>query len=142
MNRNYENDSLTTDPPRACSSISQDGGRTWSVAREEPDLHNAKSKGFFGRASDGTHIYVYNDGPAQRDKTSEFPHGGRTSLRYKTKPPGGAWSAEKTFFDAGIKNSYPTLLEVAPGDFRAVWDSGTADTARTFISFGKLKLKP
>ena len=34
----------------------------------------------------------------------------------KTKPPGGAWSAEKTFFDAGIKNSYPTLIEVAPGD--------------------------
>jgi len=105
-------------------------------------LYNAKSKGFFGRASDGTHLYVYNDGPAQRDKTAEFPHGGRTSLRYKTKPPGGAWSAEKTFFDAGIKNSYPTLLEVAPGDFRAVWDSGTADTARTHIHFGKFTLKP
>ena len=40
------------------------------------------------------------------------------------------------------KNSYPTLCEVAPGDFRAVWDSGTADTARTHIHFGKLKIKP
>ena len=30
---NYENDRLTTDPPRAYSSISRDGGRTWSEAR-------------------------------------------------------------------------------------------------------------
>ena len=40
-----------------------------------------------------------------------------------------------------IPNSNPTLIEVAPGDFRAVWDSGTAETARTFISFGRLTLK-
>jgi hypothetical protein len=138
----YDEDRLTTDPPRAYSSVSQDGGRTWSTAQEEPELYNAKSKGFFDQAADGTHIYVYNDGPAQRDKAPGFPHGGRTSLRYKTKPPGGQWSLEKTFFDAGIKNSYPTLVEVAPGDFRAVWDSGTADTARTHIRFGKFKLQP
>jgi hypothetical protein len=139
----YDEDRLTTDPPRAYSSVSQDGGRTWSTAQEEPELHNAKSKGFFGQAADGTHIYVYNDGPAQRDTSwPGFPHGGRTSLRYKTKPPGGQWSQEKTFFDAGIKNSYPTLVEVAPGDFRAVWDSGTADTPRTHIRFGKFKLQP
>ena len=139
---NYENDALTTDPPRAYSSVSRDGGHTWSPAAPEPELHNAKSKGFFGCGSDGTHIYVYNDGPAQRDKTPDFPQGGRTSLRYKTKPPGGRWSEEKTFYDAGIKNSYPTLVEVAPGDFRAVWDSGTADTPRTHIQFGKFKVKP
>ncbi|TWU30717.1 sialidase family protein [Novipirellula artificiosorum] len=139
---NYENDNRTTIPPRAYSSVSSDGGHTWSPAKEEPELHNAKSKGFFGRAADGTHLYVYNDGPAQRDKTPEFPYGGRTSLRYKTKPPGGTWSVEKTFYDAGIKNSYPTLVEVAPGDFRCVWDSGTADTPRTHIHFGKLKVKP
>jgi hypothetical protein len=139
---NYDQDALTTDPPRAYSSVSTDGGRTWSVAKEEPDLYNAKSKGFFGRAADGTHIYVYNDGPAQRVKAPGFPQGGRMSLRYKTKRPGGAWSTEKTFFDAGIKNSYPTLIEVAPGEFRAVWDSGTADTPRTHIHFGKLTLKP
>lgn len=132
----------TTNPPRAYSSISRDGGRTWSEARPEPDLHNAKSKGFFGQASDGTHIYVYNDGPPQRVKTPEFPNGGRMSLRYKIKPPGGVWSNERTFYDAGIKNSYPTLIQVSPGEFRAVWDSGTADTARTHIHFGKFSLKP
>lgn len=136
---NYDEDRLTTDPPRAWSSVSSNGGRTWSTAVEEPELYNAKSKGFFGQATDGMHIYVYNDGPAQRETTAEFPQGGRTSLRYKIKPAGGVWSEEKTFFAAGIKNSYPTLIEVAPGDFRAVWDSGTEDIARTHIRFGKLK---
>ena len=128
--------------PAQPASASRDGGHTWSTAIPESDLHNTKSKGYFGRAADGTHLYVYNDGPAQREKAPGFPQGGRTSLRYKTKPAGGAWSAEQTFFDAGIKNSYPTLIEVAPGDFRAVWDSGTAATPRTHIQFGKFKLKP
>jgi len=139
---NYEDTSLTTDPPRAYSSVSRDGGHTWTPARAEPELHNAKSKSFFGRAADGTHIYVYNDGPAQRDIAPGFPHGGRTSLRYKIKPAGGKWSEEKTFYHAGIKNSYPTLVEVAPGDFRAVWDSGTAERSRTHIHFGKLRITP
>ena len=139
---NYYDTDLTTDPPRAYSSISRDGGHTWSAAEPEPALHNAKAKGYFGRASDGTHIYVYNDGPAQREIAPGFPHGGRTSLRYKIKPAGGKWSEEKTFYDAGIKNSYPTLIEVAPGDFRAVWDSGTAERSRTNIHFGKLRIKP
>lgn len=56
--------------------------------------------------------------------------------------PEGGWSDEMTFYHAGIKNSYPTLAEVAPGDFRCVWDSGTADTPRTHIHFGNLKLEP
>jgi hypothetical protein len=137
----YENTDLTTDPPRAYSSTSRDGGRTWSPAAPEPELHNAKAKGFFGRLADGTHIYVYNDGPQQRDTSwPGFPHGGRTSLRYKIKPDGGKWSAERTFFDAGIKNSYPTLIEVAPGELRAVWDSGTTDAPRTHIHFGKIRI--
>lgn len=131
----YDDSSLTTNPPRAYSSISADGGHTWSVAKEEPELHNAKSKAYFGQATGGTHLYVYNDGPAQSQ-------GGRMALRYKTKAPGGSWSDQKTFYDAGIKNSYPTLIEIAPGDFRAVWDSGTADRARTHIHFGKLRLEP
>lgn len=137
---NYDDSSLTTNPPRAYSSVSIDGGHTWSEARPEPDLHNAKAKGYFGRSANGTHIYVYNDGPPQGDKTPEFPNGGRISLRYKTKPPGGDWSEEKTFFHAGIKNSYPTLVEVAPGEYRCVWDSGTPSRPRTHIHFGKLSL--
>ncbi len=139
----YDDSSKTTDPPRAYSSISRDGGHTWSAAVEEPELHNAKSKGHFSQSMNGGHIYVYNDGPAQRDKTwPGFPNGGRTSLRYKTKSPGKEWSQQKTLFDAGVKNSYPTLCEVAPGEFRAVWDSGTETQSRTRIMFGKLKVKP
>jgi hypothetical protein len=133
---NYEDTSLTTDPPRAYSSVSSNGGHTWSAAQPEPELYNAKAKGFFGRAANGTHLYVYNDGPAQPAP------GSRMALRYKTKPAGGAWSEQMTFYDAGIKNSYPTLIEVTPGDFRAVWDSGTAKRPRTHIHFGKLRIAP
>lgn len=137
----YDDSSLTTDPPRAYSSISRDGGHTWTPAVAEPDLHNAKSKGFFGRAGDGTHIYVYNDGPAQSDKSwPGFPNGGRVSMRYKTKAPGKEWSEQKTFYDAALKTSYPSLIEVGPGDFRAVWDNGTETRPRTRILFGKLSL--
>lgn len=125
----YVDERKMTDPPRAYSSVSKDNGRTWSPARAEPDLWNAKSKGFYTR-SGGTELYIYNDDVA----------GVRKSLRYKTKPAGGSWSAEKTFYDAGIKNSYPSLIEVAPGDFRAVWDSGTKDRTRTHIQFGKFRL--
>lgn len=130
----YEDERKMTDPPRAFSSVSRDGGRTWSPAQQEPDLWNAKSKAWFGRTAAGSHLNVYNDGPASPAPT------GRMALRYKVKPPGGAWGEERTFFDAGIKNSYPTLIEVAPGEFRAVWDSGTKDRARTQIRFGKFKL--
>jgi hypothetical protein len=131
----WEDERKMTDPPRAFSTVSKDGGRTWSAAKQEPELWNAKSKAFYGRAVNGTHIYVYNDGPA-----SPAPNG-RMALRYKLQPiAGGPWSAEKTFYDAGIHNSYPTLIEIAPGDFRAVWDSGTKDRTRTHIHFGKFRL--
>jgi hypothetical protein len=127
----YEKESKALEPPRAFSSVSQDGGRTWSPALEEPELWNSVSKGFYGRAHNGTHLYVYNDGPAWS----------RMGLKYKTKPPGGAWSPEHTFFDAAIHNSYPTLIETAPGEFRAVWDSGDSKSARRSIRFGKFTLK-
>ncbi len=129
----YEDERKMTDPPRAFSSVSRDGGRTWSPARQEPELWNAKSKAFFGRTAHGAHLYVYNDGPA-----APAP-GSRTALRYKLKPAGGAWGDEQTFFDSGTKNSYPTLIEVAPGEFRAVWDSGTPERSRTHIRFAKFR---
>jgi hypothetical protein len=123
-------DGVALDPPRAWSTLSTDGGRTWSVAQEEPELWNTVSEAWFGQSVNGTQVYVYNDGPAWI----------RMALRYKIKPPGAEWSQEKTFFDAGIKNSYPTLIEIAPGDFRAVWDSGDAKRTRRAIHFGKLRL--
>jgi hypothetical protein len=124
-------DNLPLDPPRAFSSVSKDGGRTWSPAKQEPELWNSVSKGFFGRATNGSHLYVYSDGPAWS----------RMALRYKVQPAAGAWSEERTFFDAGTHNSYPTLIESAPGEFRAVWDSGTKERTRTHIRFGKLRLR-
>jgi hypothetical protein len=127
----YEGEGKALDPPRAYSSVSSDGGKTWSPSVQEPDLWNSVSKAFYGQAAHGTHVYVYSDGPAWS----------RMSLRYKTQPLGGSWSEEKTFFDSGTKNSYPTLIEVAPGDFRAVWDSGTKDRMRTHIRFGKFRVE-
>jgi len=132
----YEDERKMTDPPRAFSTVSKDGGRTWSAAQQEPDLWNAKSKAFYGRATNGTHLYVYNDGPAAPASVN------RMALRYKLQPAGGTWGAEKTFYDAGVHNSYPTLIEVAPGDFRAVWDSGTKARTRTHIMFGKFRIAP
>ena len=38
----YDDTSLTTTPPGAYSSVSRDGGHTWSSAVAEPDWHNAK----------------------------------------------------------------------------------------------------
>jgi hypothetical protein len=128
--RDTAKDSVALEQPRAYSSVSKDGGRTWSAARQEPDLWNSVAKAYFGRTTDGTHVYVYNDGPAWS----------RMALRYKTKPAGGAWSAERTFYDAGTHNSYPTLIEIAPGDYRAVWDSGTPNRHRTHIRFGKFRV--
>ena len=127
----YDREGEALDPPRAYSSASPDGGRTWSPAAPEPDLYNAVSKAFFGRTTGGADVYVYNDGKARE----------RRALRYKVRPPGGAWSAERTFFDAGVHNSYPTLLEYAPGRFYAVWDSGTEAAHRTAIRFGKLTIR-
>ncbi|SFI68623.1 sialidase family protein [Planctomicrobium piriforme] len=128
----YEGEGKALEPPRAFSSTSTDGGRTWTPAKQEPDLWNSVSKGYYGTAGANQHVYVYSDGPAWS----------RMALRYKLQSPDGSWSEEKTFYDSGTKNSYPTLIEVAPGDFRAVWDSGTKDRQRTNIRFGKFKVEP
>ncbi len=128
----FDKSGQSLDPPRAYSSTSRDGGRTWSMAKPEPELWNSVSKCFYGCSSGGEHIYVYNDGPAWS----------RMALRYKLAPAGGAWGEEKTFYDSGAHNSYPTLIEVSPGDYRAVWDSGTKDRHRTNIRFGKFRPKP
>jgi len=128
----YENEGKALEPPRAFSSVSKDGGRTWTPAMEEPDLWNTNAKAFFTRAANGADLYIYSDGPAWS----------RMALRYKVQPTGGAWTEEKTFYDSSAHNSYPTLLEIAPGEFRAVWDSGTKERNRTHICFGKFRLAP
>jgi hypothetical protein len=120
------------DPPTAYSASSHDGGRTWSPAIPEYALYNAVSKAYFGRAGDGTHVYVYSVGPARE----------RKGLAYKIKPPGETWSEERLFYDANVRNSYPTLLERTPGRFYAVWDSSNSpDRKRTVIRFGKLDIR-
>jgi len=124
-------DRRALEPPRAYSSVSRDGGRTWSMAQPEPELYNSVAKSFFGRDAQGRHWYVYNDGPAWE----------RRGLYYRVKPPGGVWSAPRLFFHAHTRNSYPTLVEEATGEFLCVWDSSTdPEERRTAIRFGRLRL--
>ena len=115
------------DPPVAWSSVSGDGGKTWSVAKPEPELPNYRSKCFFGVDATGHHIYVYSD------------HVERHGLWYKTKAKGGTWSNAKLFYHENNRNSYPTLVEDKPGQWIAVWDSSNEpDRKRTSIRFGRL----
>lgn len=116
-------------PPVAWSSISTDAGKTWSVAKPEPDLPNHRSKAYFGRDSRGRHLYVYSD-------TYE-----REGLWYKTKLSGGPWSEAKSFYHENNLNSYPTLVEDRPGKWIAVWDSSdNPESKRTVIRFGRLNI--
>ena len=99
------------------------------MARPEPQLPNFRAKSFFGRDAKGRHIYVYNDSYE------------RAGLWYKTKSPGGTWSAAKRFYHQNNRNSYPTLVEEKAGQWLAVWDSSNEpDKKRTAIRFGRLKL--
>lgn len=117
------------DPPLAWSSISQDGGKSWSIAKPEPELPNYRAKSFFGKDSRGRHIYVYSD--------SFERHG----LWYKTKTA-GEWSPAKLFYHENNRNSYPTLIEQSPGEWLSVWDSSDdPDKKRTAIRFGRLKVE-
>lgn len=122
---------LALDPPTAYSTVSRDGGHTWSTAVPEPQLYNTISKAFYGRDSTGRHVYVYSDGPAWD----------RRALKYKVESASAVWSEARVFYDEGVHNSYPTLIEDSPGEFLCTWDSATdPDNRRTAIRFGRLKL--
>lgn len=119
------------DVPRAYSSVSTDGGKTWSMAKPEPALWNSRAKGFYGKDSKGRHIYVYNPGPS----------GERKQLMYTVKEPGNDWSEPELFYWKNNRNSYATLIEKKPGVFLCVWDSSNdIDVKRSVIRFGILNL--
>jgi len=116
-------------PPVAYSTVSTDGGRTWSTGKPESLLHNAVSKAFFGKDSLGNHIYVYSSGPAWE----------RKELWYKIKRPGKEWAEPRLFYYDNNRNSYPTLLEEKAGEWICTWDSSNEpDVKRTVIRFGKI----
>ncbi|MFB2117644.1 sialidase family protein [Parapedobacter sp. 2B3] len=119
--------------PRAWQSVSKDSGKTWGETEESPMLYNAVSEAAFGKTAGGVYYYIYNDGP---DKGRDS----RKALKYKLKYPGHEWSDEKVFFDAGVKNSYPSVVEVHPGDLQVVWDSGSEQETRTKIYYGRLRV--
>lgn len=120
------------DPPVAYSSVSKDGGKTWSTGKPEPDLFNTVSKAFYGKDSLGNHIYVYSTGPKSE----------RKELWYKVKSPGEEWSEASRFYYDNNRNSYPTLIEEKAGEWICTWDSSNEpDRKRTVIRFGRLNVK-
>lgn len=119
------------DPPIAYSSISNDNGQTWSMAKPEPELHNAVSKAFYGKDDLGNNLYVYSSGQ----------QGERKELWYKVKAPKQNWSEAKKFYFDNNRNSYPTLIEEKPGEWLCVWDSSNSpEDKRTAIRFGRLNI--
>lgn len=118
------------DPPVAYSSVSTDGGETWSTAKPEPSLPNYRAKSFYGKDSSDRHIYVYNDSAR------------RNGLYYKLRSPGGSWSEARTFYFNNNRNSYPTLIENEPNVWLSVWDSSNeTERTRTAIRFSRLDLR-
>jgi len=119
-------------PPVAYSSVSADGGRTWSTGKPEPLLFNAVSKPFFGKDSLGNHIFVYSSGPS----------GDRKELWYRTRQPGKEWSESGLFYFDNNRNSYPTLIEIKAGEWICTWDSSNEpDVKRSVIRFGKINTR-
>ena len=119
-------------PPVAYSSVSSDGGKTWSTGSPEPLLYNAVAKAFFGKDSLGNYIYVYSSGPSAD----------RKELWYRIKRPGKNWSDPRLFYFDNNRNSYPTLLEVKAGEWICTWDSSNEpDVKRTVIRFGRINTR-
>lgn len=116
-------------PALAYSTVSKDGGLSWSVAKPEPELPNFRAKSSFEKDSLGNHIYVYSD---------RFE---RHALLYKTREQGGSWSEEKLFYHENNRNSYPTLIEDSPGNWLVMFDSSNdPEIRRDRIRFGRLIL--
>ena len=129
---NYQDGNSSLNPPTAYSSISDDGGKTWSMGKPEPALYNSVAKAYFGVDSLKRHVYVYSSGPAWE----------RKELWYKTKDPNKEWSNPKRFYFNNNKNSYPSLIDDRNGEWLCVWDSSNdPNLERTVIRFGRLKIK-
>ena len=112
----YDETDRTTDPPRAYSSVSRDGGRTWSVAKPEPDLHNAKSKAFFGRSSNGTHISMCTaTGLPKEKKHRDFPTEVGLLCVTKQKIPETPGAKRKPSTMPGLRTLIPHLLKLRRG---------------------------
>lgn len=107
----------------AYSSISTDGGTTWSDARKDLELPNWGVKCSLYRDSNNQYVYLYNT------------EDGRNTLYYKTRAPGQPWKAGRPFTSDTLagKDCYPMLTEYAPGKFYALWENSYHN-----VYFGKL----
>lgn len=107
----------------AYSSVSTDGGATWSDARKDLELPNWGAKCCFYKDANNQYVYIYGT-------ESE-----RNILYYKTRAPGQPWKAGRPFTSPTLagKDCYPMLAEYAPGKFYALWENSYHN-----VYFGKL----
>ncbi|MBI5381794.1 MAG: exo-alpha-sialidase [Opitutae bacterium] len=107
----------------AYSSISTDGGTTWSNAIKDLELPNWGVKGCLYKDSNNQYVYLYN---TEDD---------RETLYYKTRAPGKPWKAGRPFTSNTLagKDCYAMLSEYAPGKYYALWENSYHN-----VYFGKL----
>jgi hypothetical protein len=112
----------------AATSTSTDGGMHWTPFTADANLPSSNiARSYFTTDSNGEYLYIYNTGTGLSD---------RDILNYKTRRPGGSWSAAK-FFANGPKDdntdqpdgkgwdNYPMADEYAPGKFWVTWEFDT-----------------
>ena len=131
--------SLTTKPPRAYSSISRDGGHTGA-----PPWPNRNCTMRSRRVSSAAHLTAHTftstaTGPL--NATSHRDSHTAAGRHCTTKPnrPAAAGAREDRL-PCRHRELLPHAYRGRTGRFQAVWDSGTVDTPRTHIHFGKLKI--
>jgi|GEM_PF-3512811 len=97
----------------AYTSISTDGGTTWSDARPDLELPNWGVKGCLYKDANDQYVYIYNT------------EDGRNTLYYKTRAPGEPWKAGRPFTPVTLtgKDCYAMMTEYAPGKFYVVWEN-------------------
>ncbi|MGW3283099.1 sialidase family protein [Streptomyces sp. NPDC001002] len=115
----------------AATSVSDDGGESWSAFTDDPFLPSDNiARSFFTTDSNGQYLYIYNSGEGSST---------RDILDYETKrPDSDIWSPYK-FFASGPSSdeldpgsgtgkgwdTYPMADEYAPGKFWVVWEFDT-----------------
>lgn len=126
----------------SATSVSADGGLTWSPMVLDPSLPNFYVKTFFAKDLLGRYFAIYNTlaGPFMGERPDRY----REVLHYKVRRPGEPWGPGRLFADGRRLTSgaargwdvYASAEEFAPGRFFVVWEHN-----QTAIKVARLDLR-
>ncbi|WP_146605060.1 sialidase family protein [Jiangella anatolica] len=105
----------------AYTTVSYDGGGTWSAPAPDTNIVNTASKGYHVNDGNNQYVNLYNSS-------------GRASILYQQKERDGAWVSGQPFADGTGIDTYAMMTEYLPGKFYATWDN-----ASTNIMFAKFE---